>query len=90
MLAILHKVALTTQKHALTHCVCQCHSTLMWSLRVQTRPCSISYHIAIKNGYMGVCKMQRFSSLFRFSIERVSAYALIFFLPFEIESVEYK
>ena len=43
-----------------------------------------SYYI---NGYMGVCKMRRCSSLFRFSIERVSADALIFFLPFEMESV---
>jgi len=31
--------------------------------------------------------MQRCSSLFRFSIEMVSAYALIFFLPFAMESV---
>jgi len=43
-----------------------------------------SYYI---NGYMGVFKMRRCSSLFRFSIERVSAYALFFFLPFEMESV---
>jgi len=31
--------------------------------------------------------MQRCSSLFGFSIESVSAYALIFFLPFAMESV---
>ena len=36
------------------------------------------------NGYIGVLKMQMCSSLFRFSIERVSAYALI---SFEMESV---
>ena len=31
--------------------------------------------------------MRRCSFLFRFSVERVSAYALIFFYPFEMESV---
>jgi len=31
-LAILHKVALATHKHASTCCVCKCHNTLMWSL----------------------------------------------------------
>jgi len=36
---------------------------------------------------MGVCKMWRCSSLFRVSVEMVSAYALILFLPLAMESV---
>jgi len=42
-LAVLHKVALATHKHALICCVCQCHSTFMVEPRIQTQPWSICY-----------------------------------------------
>jgi len=81
-LAILHKVALPTHTYLLCVSVSQYlnvqpigpDTTLLYLL-------PYSYYI---NDYTGVFKMRRCSSLFRFSIERVSAYALI---SFEMESV---
>jgi len=83
-LAILHKVALATHKHALIWCVCHLNVEPIGPDTILLYLLSYSYYM---NCYMGVCKMLRCSSLFRFSIEWVSAYPLIFFLPTEIESV---
>ena len=85
MLAILHKVALTTHTYLL--CVSVSQYLNVEPIGPDMTLLYLIPHSYYKNGCMGLCKMQRCSSLFRFSIERVNAYALIFFLPFEIKSV---
>jgi len=76
--------ALATHKHAHIWYVCHLNVEPIGPDTILLYLLSYSYYM---NCYMGVCKMLRCFSLFRFSIEWVSAYPLIFFLPIEIESV---
>ena len=80
MLAILHKVALTTHTYLL--CVSVSQYLNVEPIGPDMTLLYLIPHSYYKNGCMGLCKMQRCSSLFRFSIERVSAYMLSFsFFP---------